>query len=108
MLIALVAMGIAAGQVSGEFEGGTWSGLLLHAPYRRLAYSAKCLATVTVIWLFMIAAALGFLGGGSLLMGIGNANAPHIVGPHFNLQNTIPHQLIVPSSMLLWSMWGVS
>ena len=97
MLIALVAIGISADRMSGEFEGGTWGGLLLHAPYRRLAYSAKSLASITIIWLFMIAAALGFLGGGSLLMGIGNANAPHIVGPHFTLQNSIPPQLIVPS-----------
>lgn len=80
LLFALVAVGLSSDRISSELEGGTWGGLLLHAPRRAQLYTAKLLAAVTTVWAFMAAAALGFFGLASLVMGIGPVNAPVVVG----------------------------
>ena len=108
ILIALVALAISADRVSSEFEAGTWGGLLLHAPRRRPVYLAKLSASLTVIWSFMAASALGFFVVAGLLMGFGSPNNPHVVSLHVSSvgQVVIPvqHFHILPQ----WSYDGLS
>lgn len=80
LLFALMAVAVASDIFSGELEGGTWGMLLLHAPRRGRVYFAKFSAALSVVWAFMVAAAIGLFGFGGLLMGFGSANAPHAVG----------------------------
>ncbi len=82
LIFALVAVGVSSDRVSSELESGTWGMLLLHAPRRIPVYLAKLFASITVTWSFMAAAALGYLGLGSALMGVGNASIPIVVGVH--------------------------
>ncbi len=79
LLFALVALGISADRISSEIELGTWGGLLLHAPRRRLVYLAKLAASLVVTWAFMVASALGFFVTAGIFLGFGNPNNPHAV-----------------------------
>lgn len=80
VLLALVGLILSSDTVSSELEAGTWGVLLLHAPRRRLVYLAKLGASLTTVWSFMVASAIGFFVVGGLLMGFGGAEAPHAVG----------------------------
>lgn len=95
LVFALVAAGVSSDRVSSELEGGTWGVLLLHAPRRIPIYLAKLAASITVIWAFMVAAALGFFGLGSALMGVGNPAIPIVVGVHLT-QNSANGMLSIP------------
>ncbi len=96
MVFALLAVGLAADRISSEVEGGTLGGLLLHAPYRLKVYLAKLLASLTVIWGFMAAAAVGFFIAGSAFFGSGSAQVPHVVGIRVNILPGSPAQVQVP------------
>lgn len=97
LLFALLAVGISGDRISSEMEGGTWGILLLHAPRRVHIYLAKLLASVTVMWGFMIATAAGFFAAISAVMGVGSAMVPHVVGLHLTVApGSVPPQLRVP------------
>lgn len=97
LLFALLAVGISGDRISSEMEGGTWGILLLHAPQRLQVYLAKLLASLTVMWGFMTAAAIGFFAAGSAVLGAGSAIMPHVVGLRLAVTpGSVPPQLRVP------------
>lgn len=100
-LFALIAVVIASDTVSSELQSGTWGILLLHAPRRRQVYLAKWAAALVIVWGFMIAATGGIFAFGSVLMGIGNAAAPHVVGTVTTLiPQTGGPPLVVPAQQV--------
>lgn len=107
MVFAIVALGVAADRIAVEMEGGTWGPLLLHAPKRRQVYAAKLLAALTVVWVFMAAAALGFFLLGSWWMGMGTAMAPQVVGVnvHSQLLGTYTEMVILAQHFHIIPQW---
>ena len=105
-VFALLAIGLSADRISSEIEGGTFGNLLLHAPYRMKIYLAKLFASLTLIWGFMAACAVGFFAIGSAFFGIGFAEMPHVVGIRVNILGSPPQVQVPMQTFHLLSQWS--
>lgn len=106
LLFGLVAAGLASDRVSAELEGGTWGVLLLHAPRRATLYWGKLAASLVMTWLFMLAVAVGFFALISVVVGMGVADTPVLVGVHVKVLQ--PHAPLAPTVQVFHTIpqWG--